>query len=112
MLEQAKKNLESFDAVGIQEDLPSSILLLCYRLGIPLLNASLPKINVTAHRRKVTELSAAERGAILERNAFDCDLYKCAKSLFKSQLVEMIASVGESEYQMALEQLSGRAEGG
>ena len=98
MLEQAKKNLDSYDAVGIQEDLLNSILLLCYKLNLPLVAMPIPKVNITEQRRTVENLCPEEKASILKRNELDLELYEYGRDLFRRRLAEMITDVGEDQY--------------
>jgi ubiquinone/menaquinone biosynthesis C-methylase UbiE len=105
MLEQAKANLDRYDVVGLQEDLLSTILLMCYRFDLPIRDVRLPRINVNRERRRLEELPPEALESIRRRNAMDLELYEHATGLFAAQLREMIEDVGQEQYDAWLEQL-------
>jgi hypothetical protein len=76
-LAAAKQNLDEFDFVGIYEEFGRSVKGLCDYLGVagP---SSIPRVNVTAKRPAVSELSPATVAAIAELNMADMELYQYA----------------------------------
>jgi hypothetical protein len=77
----AKRNLDKFDFVGIYEEFDRSVKCMCKYLGVTAPSA-VPRVNVTAKRPAVAELSPATIEAIAELNAADMELYKYALQKF------------------------------
>jgi|ERR1039458_28633 hypothetical protein len=77
----AKQNLDKFSFVGIYEEFERSVESMCKYLGVTP-PGSVPRVNVTAKRRAVSELSPATIEAITELNTADMELYKYALRRF------------------------------
>jgi hypothetical protein len=80
LLERAQAALDRFHVVGLQERFDESVALLCRRFGWPRLPSHMEM--VALDRRPVSDLSPAERAAIVERNQVDIALYERAKASF------------------------------
>ncbi len=84
MLDCAKRNLERFAVVGLQERFDESVLLMRRALGWGW--PSLRQHNVTAERPHVGTLDAHTRDLIAEHNALDLELYAFGRECFERQL--------------------------
>jgi len=106
LLAEAKANLQSCEVVGICEDMPNTVLLLCYRLGLPLLNTPIPRANTSAQRNPGSGLTPQEQTLMDEINSMDNELYVFAKELFNTQLAEMISDLGQERHQRYLKEVT------
>lgn len=85
ILEKAKQNLRRhFTVVGLSERLEESLALMKLRFGWKL--ASYSSFNVTRSRPKKDDLPKATLDLIREKNAFDIELYQCAREIFENAL--------------------------
>jgi hypothetical protein len=83
-LEAAKRNLQAFAFVGIQERFEESIVLLWRTLGlgaVPYLD-----VHVTGDRPRVDDISAEQRALILAHNRLDAELYEFGLALFEERV--------------------------
>ncbi len=80
----AVEHLESFDFVGIYEDLITSFDLLSYTFGWPQLER-IPRENVTRARPGLRDADPDIVKRILEFNNVDAELYRAGKELFAAR---------------------------
>jgi len=85
VLERAKRNLETFAAVGLTERIEQSVAVMKTRLGWPYV-PTLYRKNENPARRNREALSSTELGAIVERNQLDLELYAFAEEMLQRQL--------------------------
>jgi Galactose-3-O-sulfotransferase len=100
ILEKAKQNLRRyFSVVGLSERLEESLALMKLRFGWKLTSYS--SFNVTRSRPKKDDLPKATIDLIGEKNAFDIELYQCAREIFedafKRNATEVKRIAGELE---------------
>lgn len=88
IFQQAKKNLDSFLFVGIQERFEESMNVLCRRLGWPAYREN-QKINVTPGRTQEEEIPSELIDEIRRRNPYDMALYEYANDLLQKQLTDL-----------------------
>ena len=84
MLDVAKRNLDSFAAVGISERFDESLLLIQRALGWK--TPCYTKRNVTTDRPARAEISPEDMQAIVGANLLDIELYEYSRSLFEKAL--------------------------
>lgn len=77
ILKRAKKHLDSFDFVGIYEDLESDIIALFQEQGWPV-PSNFHRVNRTEERKQISELSPGILKAIRSANQLDIELYNYA----------------------------------
>ena len=83
ILEKAKQNLgRYFSVVGLSERLEESLALMKLRFGWKLTSYS--SFNVTRSRPRKDDLPKATLDLIREKNAFDIELYQCAREIFEN----------------------------
>lgn len=91
----AKRALELFDCVGVQEEFADFVDVVSYDLRWPVVN-SMPRENITTRRISSLELSEVTRRRIAERVAPDVELHAYAHALFRRKrhrvLQECVAS--------------------
>ena len=88
-LDEAKRNLSTFEFVGLQEHFDESMARLKRLLGLEAIGSdAYESRHVSSDRPTVDELPADERALIAEHNLLDAELYEFAQSLFqRSQAV-------------------------
>lgn len=80
--ELAKFNLaNNLSFVGLQERFDESLFLLLYHLSA-LDRLDYTRANVNPFRKKPQEISSADRAVVLQRNAWDVELYAFARELY------------------------------
>lgn len=92
----ASKNLSSFIAFGIFEDLHSSLLHIMKVLGhMPF--GTVPHLNQTGRRRKIEEVGSETLRLIKKMNTYDIELYNKAKDLYSKNVKLHIISLPKPE---------------
>lgn len=87
ILAQAKENLrDHFSVVGLSERLEESLALMKLRFGWALNTYS--SFNVTRSRPKKKDLPKATLDLIHQKNAFDLELYECARDFLDKAVAE------------------------
>jgi hypothetical protein len=88
-VDEAKRNLSTFEFVGLQEHFDESMARLKRVLGLEAIGSdAYESRHVSSDRPTVDELPADERALIAEHNRLDAELYEFAQSLFeRSQAV-------------------------
>jgi hypothetical protein len=86
LLERAKANLRTHDAIGLTERFDESLLLMGQAFGWPLTQLLYVRKNAGTLRPKRPVLTDEEREAVREHNRLDLALYAYAQELFDEQL--------------------------
>jgi hypothetical protein len=81
---EAARNLATFDFVGIVEYFTESVLALSEAIGR---EVPVKRLNATAARSSVSEVSAEDLDGIRRLNAVDIALYSAAKSKFEQTIL-------------------------
>jgi hypothetical protein len=84
MLEEAKRNLGTFEAVGISERFEESLALFARVFGWKPSQAE--RVNVTRARVKAEELDEEALALVRGQNALDAEFYEYARAMFERQL--------------------------
>ncbi len=92
-LERAKRNLERFVVVGLQERFDESLLLMRRALGWGW--PAIRHLNVTGNRPQVETIDADTRDLIARRNDLDLELYEYGRACFERQLAAYGPDLGE-----------------
>ncbi|MBF0551603.1 MAG: sulfotransferase family 2 domain-containing protein, partial [Deltaproteobacteria bacterium] len=96
-LELAKKNLASFDFIGIQEFFSDSINLLCYDCNWPPIY-DIPLENKAVKRKAVTEVDPRFLDQIREMNLLDLELYEYGLALFRQKKKQLLLECVRRNY--------------
>jgi hypothetical protein len=89
LLQQAKRNLERFNFVGIYERFLESVYFLSCECGWPPVD-ELPKLNVTTNRVRMDTLDQALLERLRELNALDIQLYEHAIALYEGKKLDVL----------------------
>lgn len=84
LLDAAKRALDHFDLVGVNEELEDFLLVLGADCGITI-GSSIPALNVTRQRQQASDLDAESLRRFEALNAADYALHNYAISLFRKQ---------------------------
>jgi hypothetical protein len=93
LLERAKRNLETFAAVGLTERLEESVAVMKTRLGWPYVPTLFRK-NTNPARPDRQELSPAALAAIVQRNQLDLELYAFAEEMLQRHVASRPDAIG------------------
>lgn len=94
LLDAAKRALDCFNLVGLNEDMEDFLLVFGAECGVRIGN-NIPKLNVTKNRKSISDLSADAERRFKKLNAVDIELYHYAQTLFRQhrrRVLSMAAS--------------------
>lgn len=95
MLQEAKKNLEACDIVGLTERLNDSLALMEHRLNWEGLGP-IPHHNANPNRRRVTDEDPQALAILAGWNQLDIELYAFAQDLFEKRLEQRRSEMSPS----------------
>lgn len=111
MLERAMANLQTFSVVGLSDRFDETIVLMSQVFGWnePPLYYS---YNINSKRRAGELLDPRTRSVIMERNAYDVELYRVAQEIFRKQLAQLGPDFPETLHRYQQRKLSWYAKRG
>ena len=89
-LAAAKSNLAAFDFVGITEEFPRSVRLLCHELGWRVPDA-IPHVNRSGSENLLSEIDSQTLEILQARNQLDSELYRYAARLLHAREALMLS---------------------